>query len=193
MARACSPRVWSWRWRRNPLRRRSDLAEAWVLLAAWVSIVVGGLVAGLVTAGAVGRDLDRQRADARSVAAVLTKDAPTSVAPRLGTPQQVRAMVRWTAPDGSVHSGRTTVAAGSHAGARVAVWTDTRGRLTSQPLAPSEAAFRAALAGVLAAVGAGGAVWGGAQAARAALNRRRLEQWAAEWERIDHRRGWKTG
>ncbi|MEU2879366.1 hypothetical protein ABZ651_24505, partial [Streptomyces sp. NPDC007070] len=30
-----------WRWRRNPLRRTSDVVEAWLLLVAWTLAVLG--------------------------------------------------------------------------------------------------------------------------------------------------------
>jgi hypothetical protein len=36
-------------------------------------------------------------------------------------------------------------------------------------------------------------VLGAAWLTRLSLDRRRMAQWDAEWERIDTRRGWKTG
>ena len=39
-----------WRLRRNPLRRGSDLVEAWVLLVACVLAVVGGALVGATAA-----------------------------------------------------------------------------------------------------------------------------------------------
>ncbi|WP_420709208.1 hypothetical protein [Streptomyces sp. AS58] len=39
-----------WRWRSNPLRRREDVVEAWVVLTVRVIVAVAGAVAGLVTA-----------------------------------------------------------------------------------------------------------------------------------------------
>jgi hypothetical protein len=47
--------------------------------------------------------------------------------------------------------------------------------------------------GVLAATGAGAVVLGVAWVVRLGLERHRMAQWAAEWERIDTRKGWKTG
>ncbi|GAA3901711.1 hypothetical protein GCM10023084_62730 [Streptomyces lacrimifluminis] len=32
------PRVLLWRWRRNPLRRRTDLAQAWITLALFLTV-----------------------------------------------------------------------------------------------------------------------------------------------------------
>ncbi|MGW7169616.1 hypothetical protein ACWGH3_30930 [Streptomyces sp. NPDC054884] len=35
-----------WRWRRNPLRRQADIVEAWIVLAVWTVIVLGGTLVG---------------------------------------------------------------------------------------------------------------------------------------------------
>ena len=37
-----------WRWRRNPLRRTTDLAEAWLAFAALLLVLVGAPVVGVV-------------------------------------------------------------------------------------------------------------------------------------------------
>ncbi|MGN5377661.1 hypothetical protein ACQ4WX_07880 [Streptomyces lasalocidi] len=34
-----------WRWRSNPLRRHSDVIEAWIILATWVFALLCGAVA----------------------------------------------------------------------------------------------------------------------------------------------------
>ena len=53
-----------WRWRRNPLRRATDLAEAWTCLLALLLILVAGPVIGSAT----GRDaIARARAGAGTV------------------------------------------------------------------------------------------------------------------------------
>lgn len=64
-----------WRWRRNPLRRRSDVVEAWVIVVGWVFALVCGLLVGLVAADAVERDTEGQREERRQVSAVLVEDA----------------------------------------------------------------------------------------------------------------------
>ncbi|MFF4350203.1 hypothetical protein [Streptomyces sp. NPDC001530] len=193
MATACRTRVWLWRWRRNPLRRRGDVIEAWIVLAAWILAVLGGLVAGLVTAGAVERGLDRQREERRPVSAVLTQDAPAKVPTRVVTDQRVWATVRWTTPDGSERTDQTRVPPKTKAGTRITVWTDGHGRLTTKPPSLVEGVLQSAMTGALAAAGTGGLVGGSAWIVRACLDRRRMEQWATEWASIDTRRGWKTG
>jgi hypothetical protein len=188
-------KVWLWRWRRNPLRRGSDVVEAWVVLAAWVVAVVGGVLAGLVTQDAVWRDLDRQRVERRTVTAVLVEDARDKAATAVAVgDDRVWVKARWTAPDGSRHTGPVKVRPDdAPAGTPVTVWTDQRGVVVSKPVTHGEARLQAVLSGVLCAVVTGGAVAGAARGARAGLDRWRAEQWAAEWARVDTRWGGKTG
>ncbi|MFF7984039.1 hypothetical protein ACFZDK_33820 [Streptomyces sp. NPDC007901] len=196
MARARRTATRWWRWRRSPLRRRIDVAEAWVLLGAWLLAVAGGLLAGLLTTGTVERDLDRQRSERRESPAVVTTDAVAAAdqAPvkQIGA-RSVWATVRWSTPDGSAHTGRTRVPPGTRAGTTITVWTDQRGRLVDEPLSGADAWLRAAIAGVLVAAGAGGAVWVGGRLVRVRLDRQRLRQWGEEWDRIGTQWGRKTG
>ncbi|CAL9357068.1 Rv1733c family protein [Streptomyces sp. enrichment culture] len=175
-----------WRWRSNPLRRRSDRVEAWIVLAGWVLAVLCGAVAALAAATAVDGSLSAQRAQTRAVPAVLTERAPRT--PQVTTDgsggDTVWATVRWTAPDGSPHTGRTEVEPEAAAGTRVTVWTDRAGRLAAAPLSPTESRFQAVGTGVLAGAGAGAAVWVCGRLARLRLDRRRLQRWDAEWARV---------
>ncbi|GGV09164.1 hypothetical protein GCM10010260_54260 [Streptomyces filipinensis] len=70
---------WLWRWRSSPLRRREDVAEAWIILVVRVVVVIGGTVAGLVTARSVERESAAQRVHRHPVRAVLVSDAPHGV------------------------------------------------------------------------------------------------------------------
>ncbi|MFF4509142.1 hypothetical protein [Streptomyces sp. NPDC001401] len=181
-------KVGLWRWRRNPLRRGSDLAEAWILLA-----LTGALLAGVAAADGVQRVLDRQHVERHPVSASLVEDAAGVHATSTAYGDRVWATVRWRAPDGSARTGQARVPVDAPAGARVMVWTDERGALTSKPASRGEVAVQAAMVGSLAAVGAGGVVLAGARLARGCLDRRRMRQWDVEWERVDTRRGGKTG
>ncbi|MFF7980154.1 hypothetical protein ACFZDK_13635 [Streptomyces sp. NPDC007901] len=193
MVRTRGARVRMWRLRRNPLRRRSDVVDAWILLAAWLIALAVGLITGLAAGSAVDHQLDRQRAERRTVPAVLTANAPGRTSASAVDDGRVWATVRWTAPDGSTHTGRTTVHPGAKAGTPVTVWIDRQGRLTSEPLAPVDAAFQVTWTGVLVALTTGGAVLGVTQLVRLRLERRRLERWDEEWARVDSPKGWKTG
>ncbi len=52
MAHGKRTKKWFWRRRKNPLRRRADIAAAWTLPALWTLVAVGGTAAGLATAHA---------------------------------------------------------------------------------------------------------------------------------------------
>lgn len=151
-----------WRWRRNPLRRQTDLFEAWVAFAALVCVLVVapaiGWTAGLRVDGALQRAAREQRQERHLVPAVVvrpTADPPagaaTDPAAQRQTPQRTRIVASWTAPDGSSHQGTVPAAEEPpHAGDRFRIWTDTHGRLVGQPLDPSSAAFHAGTAGLAA-------------------------------------------
>jgi hypothetical protein len=175
-----------WRWRRNPLRRRSDTVEAWIVLAAWILALLGGLLAGQAGAVAMDDAFASRRAQVRPVPAVLTEDAAEeSQSVTSGTSSDtVWVKVRWTADDGSTHTGRAKAGTGTAAGARVTVWTDRAGVLVAQPPTVTEARLQSALAGVLIAFGVGGTVLLCGRLVRRGLDRRRLAQWDAEWERV---------
>ncbi|PKV83140.1 hypothetical protein [Streptomyces sp. TLI_146] len=182
-----------WRWRNNPLRRRHDIVEAWLVLAVWTVVVVGGTVAGLTTAHAADAMFARQRAERRSVRAVLLSDVPRDPSAPRGTPDRRMAPVRWTAPDGSPRTGRGVVNAGLTAGSQVTLWQDSRGRLTLPPTSSTAAAIEAGSLGTAAAAVLGGLVFGAGTIARWRLDRRRMDAWGCEWELVGPRWGNKTG
>ncbi|MEV7891898.1 Rv1733c family protein [Streptomyces sp. NPDC002817] len=192
MAASRSTQLLWWRWRRNPLKRRSAVIEAWIVLAGWVSALVVGLWAALGAAAAVERAADRERAESRAVSAVLTEDAKDALPARAVSDRQVRAGVRWTAPDGSLRTDKASVPPRTSTGSHVTVWTDKRGAVTSEPLTEGEARLQAALGGTVAAVGASGAMLGVAWVTRFYLDRCRMRRWAAEWEHVDAARWWRA-
>src|SRR6266511_1414547 len=91
-----------WRWRSNPLRRHDDIIEAWIVLAVWAVVAVGGTLAGLVTAQATDEVLARQRAERHTVRAELLTDVPASAMTR--TSERAPAKIRWTASDGATRT-----------------------------------------------------------------------------------------
>ncbi|MEW2623700.1 hypothetical protein [Streptomyces sp. NPDC048106] len=181
-----SPRVWLWRWRRNPLRRRADVLEGWLVLGVWLLTVLTGVLAGFAAARSVGQGLARERADWRPVAARVVAEVPDLSAERrhISDGDQGWAEVRWTVADGSVHTGRVRVVHGNEAGTRITVWTDSRGHLVGSPVTSGQAAFRAGLVGVLAGLGAAFVPFTGGLLLRARLERRRMTAWGAEWARL---------
>ncbi|WP_112470205.1 Rv1733c family protein [Streptomyces triticisoli] len=193
MAASQHGRVRWWRWRRNPLRRRSDIVEAWVLLASWVVALVGGLLAGLAAADAIKESAERQRAERREVSAVLVEDAEDRLPERAPSGYRVWATVRWTAPEGSTHTDEARVPSGTPAGHTVTVWADRNGKIAAEPLTDEETRWHAISGGVLTVSGASGAVLAVAWVARQGLERHRMARWAAEWERMNTQKGGKTG
>jgi hypothetical protein len=182
-----------WRWRKNPLRRRDDVVEAWVLVGTWAAVVVGGTLTGVVTAHAADGVFEAQRAERHAVRAVLLTDARRPTAAVEGTGGQVVGKVRWTDADGASHTRRTLVDPGQKAGSRITVWTDSRGELAAEPPSATEAAMEAALLGAAAAGACSGLVVGAGAVARWRLDRRRLDRWGREWDLVGPEWGHKTG
>ncbi|WP_030251088.1 MULTISPECIES: hypothetical protein [unclassified Streptomyces] len=182
-----------WRCRGNPLTRRVDVVEAWVVLAGWVLALLGGVFAGLAASGAVDQAVERQRAENHQVMAVVVEDAPAPAPARAASDHRVWGKVRWTAPDGSTHREEARVPPRAPAGSTIPVWVNRSGALTTPPVTEGEAWLHTAMGGGLAGAFAGGVVLGAVWLARLSLDRRRMARWDAEWERIDTRRGWKTG
>ncbi|AKN71907.1 membrane protein [Streptomyces sp. PBH53] len=181
------PKVWLWRWRRNPLKRRADVVEGWVVLGAGLLTVLAGVLAGLAAAGAVEHGLARERATWRPVVARVVAQAPGSSrehGDRAAAGDRVWAEVRWRAADGSAHTGQVRVEPGSKPGAPVTVWTDPQGHLVSRPSTASEAAFRSTLIGLLVGVSAAAVPCVAGLAVRGRLERRRLADWDTEWSRL---------
>ncbi|MEU1788150.1 hypothetical protein ABZ553_20185 [Streptomyces sparsogenes] len=179
-----------WRWRNNPIRRRDDVLEAWLLLAIWVLTAVGGTAAGLVTAHAADQVFARQRAERNPVYAALLDDVPRT-ATGMGR-DLASTRVRWTTSDGAAHSGRTLVTTGKKAGSTVRIWIDTQGKLSTQPPTPTKAAVEAGLFGTSAALAVSGVVFGIGSAGRWCLDRRRIRQWDREWTLVGPQWSHKT-
>ncbi|MGW9028601.1 Rv1733c family protein [Streptomyces sp. NPDC055722] len=182
-------KVRGWRWRSNPLRRHSDVVEAWVVLATWAAAVVGSL-----TAVAVDDAVQRDRAAQKPVSALMvsyaasgTRDVATGV-----TYDRVRAKVRWTDTDGVARTGETSVKAGTVAGTTVAAWTDGRGHLVSGPVSSAQAAARVGLTGAAIGFAGGMLVLAGGRMMRLRIERRATEQWAVEWDQVGPQWGRKT-
>jgi len=176
-----------WRFRRNPLRRRSYVVEGWAALALGAAATVGAALTGL----AVTRDIDaryaQQRHERYPATAVLTEDAdiPATSGAQSWTP------VRWVLPQGESRTGTARVNSGLRRGERTAIWLDDRGRLTAKPLSPSTGLVHATVTGSIVGLG----IWSGALIgsgiAAAFSERRRLDRWEAEWVQVgprwDHR------
>ncbi|MBW8795449.1 MAG: hypothetical protein JF597_18195 [Streptomyces sp.] len=174
-----------WRWRRSPLRRRSDVVEAWVVLAVWTVTLLGGLFAGWAAGAAVDHTFAERRAALHVVSAELTENATHGAPVVTGYDEgKVWVTVRWTAADGATHTGLAEADPAATAGSRLQVWVDHGEQLAAQPTSGSEATLDAVAAAALVAPLAATAAWGAGRLLRSRLMRRRLAEWEAEWQQI---------
>ncbi|KIE26807.1 membrane protein [Streptomyces sp. MUSC 125] len=185
-------RMRGWRWRRNPLRRRSDVVEAWTVLVVTILLLV---VAPLVGVAAGLRAHDRaetlavaQRAERHQVRAVVIGDVPQRLSTSQGDPTHpYRARVRWSEPGGKARTAWAGVPAGTRAGDTVSVWFDSQGRNVTPP--PDEAAIwqHTFTVGLCAAGAAAGLVFLGHAVERRIALRHRLTEWERDWARTGPR------
>jgi hypothetical protein len=183
-------RVRLWRWRRNPLLRRSDRVERWAIVAVGLLLAVGAPAVGTMTGIGFEAAALRQSQEWRRVPAVLIQDAPPSTGVYVGSADdRVRATVRWTAPDGAARTGKALVEPGSRAGTGTTVWLALDGTLKQPPASPSEARAQGVVLGALAATGTGVLALGGLWTIRFELDARRDRDWEREWGEIDPRWG----
>ncbi|WP_329333967.1 hypothetical protein OG252_04810 [Streptomyces sp. NBC_01352] len=186
MRKTTRRKVLGWRWRHNALRRRSDVREARVILAAWALAAAGGAVAGAVSAHAMETGMARDQAERRQVSAVFLETAPAGARDLStgATYDRVWAKVRWTDDDGTVRIDNASVKAGSKAGTTVSVWTDGQGELVSAPMGSAAVAARVVLTGTGAAMAGGLVILAGGRVIRLRIERGATELWDEEWDRV---------
>lgn len=157
------------RWRHNPLRRRTDLIEAWVALGALLLMIVAvpaiGWISGALTDDAFRRTIRAQHEDRHRTQAVMVREAeaPTRVASDPEAPAQRDpgrpVIAKWTAPDGSRHTQLVRSAPPTlRAGDTFPLWTTSRGQLAGPPTDPAAARTHAVLAGLGVAAGTAGLI-----------------------------------
>jgi len=182
-----------WRWRRNPLRRATDLAEAWTCLLALLLILVAGPVIGSATGhaaqGALQRSVREQHETRRLVTATVIRAldrSPLDADPEAASGREPRTRVEadWTAPDGATHRGTVMAALETpHRGDHFTLWTDLHGRTAARPLDSATATTHAVLAGIGAALLTAGLIEGGRRLAVWRMVRRRYARWDRAWDR----------
>ncbi|MDN3247049.1 hypothetical protein ACFW4O_28385 [Streptomyces mutabilis] len=181
------PHLLLWRWRRNPLRRRTDRVQAWIALG----LVLAVLSAAPAAMYAVGDTVHRHyRSTAEHEArtrdhrpAVLVHDAPRHPEPGSDEAKKTRypVEVRFTGPDGTTRTGETDVEPGLPADSTVLVWVDATGEITGPPLTADQIRSRTMGWAILAFLGVvltGLAVHG---VTGLVLHRRNLAGWDAAW------------
>ncbi|MFI6357294.1 hypothetical protein ACIBJF_32680 [Streptomyces sp. NPDC050743] len=182
-----------WRWRRNPLRRATDLAEAWVALAALVLVAVAapvvGCLAGAAAQDSLQRSVREQRHTRHLVTATVVRDLgeallETDPDTTPARESRSRVLADWTAPDGTHRRGPALADLKSpHTGDHFGLWTDPHGRITTRPLDSPTATTHAVLAGIGAALLVAGLVEGGRRLAMWRMVRSRYARWDQAWDR----------
>ncbi|MGA5207674.1 hypothetical protein [Streptomyces variegatus] len=190
-------RVRGWRWRRSPLRRRSDLVEAWTVLLVAVLILVGAPLAG-TAAARWAHDEARsvsmeQRAERHRVRAeVVGRNGDSLPSVQAGGQHAYRVTVRWTEPGEGTRTATARVPADTRQGETVDVWFDDRGRNVLPPVDETAVWQHTLTIGTCAAGGAVLVVLFGHFLVRRVALRRRLAEWDRAWARTEpqwtHRR-----
>ncbi|MFE7958054.1 hypothetical protein [Streptomyces sp. NPDC057413] len=182
-----------WRWRRNPLRRGTDLAESWVALAALLLILsvapLAGALVGRAADGALQRSAREQQRTRYEVAATVVREverSPLDPGPEVPTGRDTRSRVLadWRGPDGSTHHAPVlTTLKSPHHGDHFTIWTDPRGELAARPLDSTTATTHAVLAGTGAALAVGGLIEAGRRLIVWRMVRRRYARLDQAWLR----------
>ncbi|MFD5340389.1 Rv1733c family protein [Streptomyces hawaiiensis] len=182
-----------WRWRRNPLCRATDLAEAWVALAALMLILLAAPLAGSLVGGtaedALQRSVRAQHEARQLVTATVVRKldrSPLDADPETSSGRDLRnrVLADWTAPDGTSHQGPVLASLKDpRQGDEFRIWTDRHGRMVARPLDSATASTHAVLAGFGAALATGGLVEGGRRLIVWRMVRRRYARWDQAWDK----------
>ncbi|MFJ5773984.1 hypothetical protein [Streptomyces sp. NPDC093094] len=182
------------RWRHNPLRRGTDLAEGWVCLTALLLMLVAAPLTGALVGSAAEDSLQRavrqqQRQRHQVTARVvheLRDGAPDADPETAARNPHTRVLASWTAPDGTARQGPVlSPLRDPRPGDRFRTWTDRHGGLAVRPLDPATATTHAVLAGTGATLVAAVLV----EAARRLIVRRMVRERYARWDRAWERAG----
>ncbi|MFF5369563.1 hypothetical protein [Streptomyces sp. NPDC013187] len=182
-----------WRWRRNPLCRATDLAEAWVALAALLLILlvapVAGSLVGRSAQDALQRSVRAQHEARHPVTATVVRKldrSPLDSDPETssGRDLRTRVLADWTAPDGTAHQGPALASLKDpQQGDTFRIWTDRHGRMVPRPLDSATASTHAVLAGFGAALATGGLIEGGRRLIVWRMASRRYARWDQAWDK----------
>jgi hypothetical protein len=167
----------------NPLRRRSDLLEAWlrpaaiILFLALCPVVAG--VAGMWVRADNAATLRAERSW-HPAQAILLRTAPEPEFHQSADAWPVWEPARWTM-DGRQHTADIPVTAGSVAGSRQTVWLDSHGRVHAPAETPARLSEDIDAAMLISVVGLAILLGILVRVTRVILDRRRLARWETGW------------
>lgn len=176
----------------NPMRRRDDRLEV-VLRLTTVLLILTAVPLAVIGVGRtvdhlVIRQAQTERATDRLISAVLTQAAPAQ-----GTPdpysdvQTAWVPARWTAPNGTAHSGQVLALAGAAVGTTVRIWVTASGAATDPPAGAKDVMAEVAVTVMVTGTSLILIVLGAEALACRSLDRRRSRAWDAEWRAIGPR------
>jgi hypothetical protein len=171
---------------RNPLRRSTDRLEATFVILAFLTgllMVPIGAAAGTAVRNASEHRAAQQRILLEQVQATTTEDTPILTGQEIG---QISWPVGVAYKDaaGVDRRARVDVAIGTRANSPVIIWLDRSGRIVKPPRPAGDSAAIGGVAGFATVTGSWLVLWLLVLVARRPLNRRRLLQWTAEWEKV---------
>ncbi|WP_394436903.1 Rv1733c family protein [Streptomyces sp. SGAir0957] len=184
------PRVVLWRWRHNPLRRPTDLAQAWIAVGLFLAVLAATPAAMSLVGDTVHRRLTeaarQQTATGHATSAELLHDAPRHPEPGSDEAKEARypVTVRFIDPRGAVRTARTDVEPASSAGSTVRVWVDAEGRITDAPLTTQQIRDRAMGRVVITAIAVPLFALGVYAYVDRRIERYHLARWGASWARV---------
>ena len=168
----------------NPLRRRSDVIEAWLAPAAIiVFLALSPLVAVLAATGVRADDAAAQHVQQswHPVTAVLLRAAPGPQFSDNGANTWTEwAPARWTA-GGRHYTGNIPVPADSRAGSTQTVWLDSGGHVRVPAMTKPELSGAIGTGILLALAGLAVLLAVAARLGRWALDRKRMASWGDAW------------
>ncbi|MEV3858924.1 hypothetical protein AB0J38_31995 [Streptomyces sp. NPDC050095] len=186
--RTCRPRRAV---RGNPMRRRSDVVEAWAALVLGTLALLVAPAAGAVAGWAAHADardhLRAQQASRRPQQARLIEDAPDVVPAASGVQDRLTygVVVRWTDGTGRTITADAPVLAGLDRGDPTTVWLDRGGAVTTAPWTGDDVWSHTLAAGFLVTATTAGLAVTSRLLLHQVLARRRLAQWEQEWRRVE--------
>jgi hypothetical protein len=174
----------------NPMRRRGDRLEV-VLRLTTVLLILMAVPLAVIGVGRtvdhlVIRQAQAERATDRQVSAVLTQAAPAQGTSDLYSDVQTAWVpARWTAPNGTVHTGSLLAVAGARKGSTVRTWVTPSGVVTTPPTTHADTVGDVFIASAATAVILPLVLAGLCGLGRQLLDRRRMNAWDAEWQAVE--------
>ncbi|MFB6849568.1 hypothetical protein ACFCXS_32565 [Streptomyces sp. NPDC056373] len=181
------PRVMFWRLRRNPLRRRSDVVQAWLGVGLTLVLPAATPLALFLVGDAAHRHYARaaehQAATRHRTTAVLVEDARSH--PEPGSAEAKRTLypteVRFTDPQGRTRTAHADAQPALPKGSTLRVWAGTDGKLTDPPLSPDQIRSRAMGCALIAVLGVHAAAAVAYGTAHRVIQHRNLAEWESAW------------